>query len=140
MKVKSSRSHGQFTVCLLGERIISATLKGSFSERGIRDYINQVKEIIKRFDGKPFAMLINNLQVEGGTPEAYRALEKYNHWLNQQAITAKAFIFDDSITKQILLSRSPSLKQQNIAFFKTENEAKAWLEAESAKTHCSHSL
>lgn len=130
MKVNSSSSYGKFTVSLLSERIIYAKLIGSFSERGISDYINQVKTIISDFAGKPFAMLINNLEIEGGTPEAYQTLDNYNHWLNQQAIVAKAYIIDDNVTKHILLTRTPSLKQQNIAFFKTVNEAQDWLEAE----------
>ena len=63
MKVNSSSSYGKFTVSLLSERIIYAKLIGSFSERGISDYINQVKTIISDFAGKPFAMLINNLEI-----------------------------------------------------------------------------
>lgn len=127
MKFKASNRHGTCEVALIGERIISAAFIGSFNDKGVQHYANEIKRLVSTFQNQPFAMLINNLEVEGGTPEAYQTLDNYNQWLNQQAIVAKAFIIDNNVTKQILLARTPALKKQNIAFFENPTDATIWL-------------
>lgn len=128
MKFNAASRHGICNIDLIDERIISAAFIGSFDEIGVKNYAKQIKRLVNTFQNQPFAMLINNLEIEGGTPEAYQALDHYNEWLNQQAIVAKAFIIDNNVTKQILLARTPALKQQNIAFFESPDEASIWLE------------
>ena len=127
MKFNAASRHGKCNIALIDERIISAAFIGSFDEIGVQNYAKQIKRLVNSFQNQPFAMLINNLEIEGGTPDAYQALDKYNEWLNQQAIIAKAFIIDNNVTKQILLARTPALKQQNIAFFENQTDAKTWL-------------
>lgn len=128
MRISASSSHGKVDLSLIGERIIYAAFIGSFNEKGVENYAPEIKRIVNSFEKQPFAMLINNLSIEGGTPEAYQRLDEYNQWLNNQPIVAKAFIIDNNVTKQILLARTPALKQQNIAFFETPAEATVWLE------------
>ena len=118
--------HGN-TEVLLHNNIIEAVFSGSFNVQGIESYIGKVKGFIASLDGAPFAMLIDDRAVEGGTPEAYDALNAYNDWLNSQALVAKAFVFDSVITKSILIKRTPALEQQNIEFFEHIDEARAWL-------------
>ena len=127
MKSIAANRHGKCEINLIDERIISAAFIGSFDEIGVQNYAKKIKRLVNSFQNQPFAMLINNLEIEGGTPDAYQALDKYNEWLNQQAIIAKAFIIDNNVTKQILLARTPALKQQNIAFFENQTDAKTWL-------------
>jgi hypothetical protein len=128
MKSIAANRHGKCEINLIDERIISAAFIGSFNETAVQNYANEIKRLVNSFQNQPFAMLINNLAIEGGTPEAYQRLDEYNQWLNNQPIVAKAFIIDNNVTKQILLARTPALKQQNIAFFETPTEAKVWLE------------
>jgi hypothetical protein len=127
MAITSKRGHGRFSTTLLENNIISAKLCGSFNETGCFNYTESVKNIVKTLNGEPFAMLIDDLELEGGTPEAYRTLQAYNVWLNTQPIIAKAFIVNDRMTKHIILQRSPALLEQNIAFFETHEQAQAWL-------------
>ncbi|WP_448211927.1 hypothetical protein [Colwellia sp. MEBiC06753] len=119
--------HGDFSVSLINN-IISSRLAGSFNEAGCLAYVAAVKEKVALLNAKPFVMLIDDLALEGGTPEAYVALEDYNRWLNTQPIIAKAFLITFSSQKEIILQRTPSLAQQNIAFFKTRTDAEHWLE------------
>ena len=132
MKVNLSISHGKFQIELLENNIIYSVLKGTFSEKGSQAYTSSVKHIVEKLDGQPFAILVNNLVLDGGTPEAYTILEAYNLWLNKQAIVAKAFIINGNMTKHIMLKRSPSLQEQNIAFFDTVEKAREWLQKEIA--------
>ncbi|WP_372770667.1 hypothetical protein [Pseudoalteromonas sp.] len=127
MKLNASHRHGECKIDLISDRIISAAFIGSFNGQSVQKYASEIKRLVNTFQSQPFAMIINNLEVEGGTPEAYQELENYNLWLNLQAIVAKAFIIDNNVTKQILLARTPALKQQNIAFFENPADATIWL-------------
>ena len=124
-------SHGEFSVVLTGS-IIESTLAGSFNELGCSGYINAVKDKLKILNGKPFAMLIDDLELEGGTPEAYQLLNEYNQWMSKQPIVAKALIISSQVQKDIILQRSPSLLQQNIEFFTDRAHAMHWLHGEIA--------
>lgn len=123
----SDVAHGQFDVSSHGQ-IILVKLAGSFNCAAIKAYAQAVKDKIAGLKGQEFAMLINDVNVEGGTPEAYDALNDYNAWLNEQAIVAKAFILSSLALKDIILKRTPELQHQNIAFFESSNTAITWLE------------
>ncbi|MFO6425037.1 hypothetical protein [Motilimonas sp. KMU-193] len=122
-----SKAHGKAEVKLVNH-IIYCKLSGSFNDLGCRQYTQQVKQCITTLNEQPFAMLIDDLELEGGTPEAYEQLQAYNEWLTTQAIIAKAFIIKNKATQQIILQRSPALLAQNIAFFQQYDDAVHWLE------------
>ncbi|MGL1957803.1 MAG: hypothetical protein OCD00_10865 [Colwellia sp.] len=118
--------HGEYIV-VLTDSIIETTLKGSFNGSGARAYRKSVEDKIKQLNGKPFLMLVNDLELEGGTPIAYELLEKYTHWLNQQPMIAKACLVSSMAQKEIMLQRVPAFKKQNILFFKDRDSALEWL-------------
>lgn len=120
------RPHGEFTVAL-STNVIETTLAGSFNEQGTLLYITAVKEKVAELKGKPFAMLIDDLALEGGTPEAYAVLNDYVKWLNEQKIIARAFLIESEIQKEIILKRAPAFKKQNVNFFKDRESALDWL-------------
>ena len=123
-----SVEHGEFSISLEGN-IIKTKLMGSFNEFGAKRYTEAVIEVVKQLEGKPFAILVNNLELFGGTPEAYQVLEEYNKWVNQQHMLAKAFVFNAAILATIMKNMSPSMKADNIQMFKTLEDAESWLEA-----------
>ena len=123
------RPHGDFTV-VLSNNVIETKLAGSFNEQGTVQYINAVKEKVSELKGEPFAMLIDDLALEGGTPEAYAVLNDYVQWLNQQKIIARAFLIESEIQKEIFLKRMPAYKKQNVCFFKDREAAIEWLRQE----------
>lgn len=123
---------GTTVVTLLESNIISSKFEGSFNDTTALIYVNSVKKIIADLNQQPFAMLIDDLLLEGGTPEAYEHLNAYNSWLKGQALVAKAMIINNNVHKQIILQRSPSLLEQNIAFFTSPSEAQVWLREELA--------
>ncbi|MEW9797651.1 STAS/SEC14 domain-containing protein [Alteromonas sp. CYL-A6] len=118
--------HGKTVVCTEGS-IILTSFHGAFNADGIKEYIEKVKAEIARFAGQPFKMLVDDTDIEGGTPDAYEELNRYNEWLNTQPIVAKAFVVKQSVVKDIVLSRTPALKSQQIAFFHEKAEAIDWL-------------
>jgi hypothetical protein len=119
--------HGEFIVTLNGN-VIECMLKGSFNEKGTIAYTSNVKAKVEELDGKPFAMLIDDLALEGGTPKAYAALDEYNQWLMSQALAAKALIVSSFAQKEIMLQQAPTLKKQKIEFFTERKTAVAWLQ------------
>ncbi len=120
------QNHGTTDV-KLNANVIEAVFCGSFNEYAIRVYAKKVRDIIVALEGAKFAMLVDDRAVEGGTPEAYNALNEYNEWLNTQALVAKAFVIDSGMTKSILKKRTPALDQQNVAYFEDIEQAREWL-------------
>ncbi|WP_286263140.1 hypothetical protein [Thalassotalea atypica] len=124
--------HGESFVALADDVIISR-LKGSFNEVGCKAYTRKVREIVIELDQAPFAMLIDDLELEGGTPEAYAALDEHNVWINTQHIVAKALLVHSNLQKELTLKHSPALLTQNIEFFMDRQQALDWLKQELAK-------
>ncbi|WP_286234544.1 hypothetical protein [Thalassotalea sediminis] len=122
-------SHGTHQI-VRQDNILLVKLIGSFNETGVHAYVDAVKKHIAAIHGKGFAMLINDTEVDGGTPEAYQVLNDYNNWLNSQPVIAKAFVLESLALKHIILARTPALKKQNIEFFADDNSAIAWLKTQ----------
>jgi hypothetical protein len=118
--------HGEVTITV-DKNIIIVKLEGAFNEFGAKKYTVGVKQIIDTFQGKPFSILINNLEVLGGTPEAYEELEKYNQWLNTQNLVAKAMVISSITTLDIINLLSPSRQSQQSKNFDNEEDAMQWL-------------
>ena len=119
--------HGEYQASCDGA-IITGKLIGSFNETGITAYTEAMTALVKAFDGKPFAMLVDLSEVEGGTPDAYAALERYNQWLTGQTLVAKAMLYQSFVQAEILFTRSPTLKKQNTELFIDKAKALVWLE------------
>lgn len=121
------QAHGEFSIKVQGN-IILTKLIGCFNVEGITLYCDAVKKlVIEQFADRPFVMLVDDLEVEGGTPEAFEALNAYNHWMTGQAIVAKALIAHSKTIKQLTLQLSPEIKQQNIQYFTEYESALRWL-------------
>ncbi|MFY8274845.1 STAS/SEC14 domain-containing protein [Pseudoalteromonas sp. SSDWG2] len=121
-----SLSHGT-THVELHDGIIEVAFIGSFNIYGVQAFVQKVKDIVSQLGEQEFAMLIDNTKVEGGTPEAYDELNRYNEWLCTQAMVAKAFVMESSMAISILLQRTPSLAKQNVEFFTNVEDARQWL-------------
>jgi len=120
--------HGEVTITV-DKNIIIVKLEGAFNEFGTKKYTAGVKQIISTFQGRPFSILINNLDMLGGTPEAYEELEKYNQWLNTQNLIAKAMVISSITTLDIINLLSPSRQLQKTKSFDNEEDALNWLKA-----------
>lgn len=121
--------HGEHSIVINGN-IIVLKLIGAFNEYGVFKLIQNIKEVIKRFNGKIFSILVDYLEFLGGTPEAYEELEKYNKWLNNQNMAAKAMVIKSSATLGIINSLLPSIKKQNIKEIDNKSEAIEWLKSQ----------
>jgi len=119
--------HGE-VIMTVHNNIIIVKLIGAFNEFGAKKYTDGIKELIDNLHGESFSILINNLEMEGGTPEAYDELEKYNQWLNTQKLTAKAMVITSIATIDLIDQLSPSRKLQHCKNFDNEAEAIYWLE------------
>ena len=121
--------HGDVSIRVENNIIIVDT-KGAFNEYGARKYTEAVKkEVTQRFGQKPFSLLVNIEKIDGGTPEAFAELEKFNQWLNAQSLVAKAMVSTCQTNIRLLEMYSPSRAQQNIRNFGCEKEALSWLKS-----------
>lgn len=122
-------SHGQ-TEVTTQDALIRVLARGRFNLDGCRRFIELVGQAVEQQGDRPFVMLIDNLQFEGGTPEAYRELDVFNAWLNTRPLVAKAMLLRSEMLSQIMNRLAPSRRQQNIREFADEDSAMAWLQAE----------
>ncbi len=121
-------AHGEHTIDIQGD-IILLKLIGSFNEMGAAKFTKGMKDAILSLKGAPFAILVDDLEVIGGTPEAYAELELYNQWLNTQNMRAKAMVIDSPVTLAIIEKYAPSRAKQNISIFNNRDDAILWLKA-----------
>ena len=124
-------SHGNSTVDLI-DGVIYITLKGAFNKQGTEVWINKLKNIVEGLEGKPFSLLLNHLETEGATPEAFKVANEYNKWLDEQNLVAKAIV-SSSILAAIDLSHieEKNRESQNFKYFKILPEAIKWLETQN---------
>lgn len=122
--------HGRCDINTDGNLIVVKAC-GSFNVEGVKLFVSAITQTILSLKGQPFCLLMDDTLVEGGTSEAYAALNEYNEWLNNQPLLAKAFIINSKVKKGIILSNSPAIHTQNIAFFPAKSAALEWL----ATTH-----
>ncbi len=126
---KANNIHGEREV-FMQDRIITARFIGMFNEHGVKRITDEIRDCIYQLSGEPFAILVDDLKLEGGTPEAYVVLEEYNQWLNTQNLVAKAMVLTSKAHKAIIDKLSPSRLEQNIQYFVSEDSALDWLRSE----------
>jgi len=119
--------HGQNIITAKGN-LIHVTLRGAFNEYGARDVARQAKSIVERLSPDRFTILINMLNLEGATPEAFTVSNEFNEWLNKQNMIAKAIVIKSESIKAIDQQWVPAKKGQNIEYFENEEDAYRWLE------------
>ncbi|MEI6894751.1 MAG: hypothetical protein V5789_08990 [Colwellia sp.] len=120
-------SHGEIEISRI-DNVITSVFIGAFNVESLRDYTKKIKSIVTALNDKPFAMIIDDTKLEGGTPEAFEELESLNAWISNTQLKAKAFVINSELNKEIILARTPSLSLQNAKFFLNHQEANAWLE------------
>ena len=122
--------HGESSVTIDGN-IISVTLLGAFNEYGLQEIANALKHTIEGLQGRKFSILVNALEFQGATPEAYVELDKLNAWLNTQNMMAKALLITSDSTLNIIKTRIPSIQSQKMEVFDNKADAIAWLKAQA---------
>lgn len=122
-------AHGEHQISIQ-DSIIYLKLIGSFNDVGAKNFTDAMKTVIATFNGAAFAILVDDLDVIGGTPEAYAELEKYNIWLNTQNMRAKAMVIDSPVILAIINKYAPSREYQNIDVFVNRAEAVTWLKTQ----------
>jgi len=120
--------HGTYTVCIKGN-IVFLQLFGEFNEYSVIAYTKEIQKLVNELNGKPFGILVDNLRLIGGTPEAYIESNKHNEWLSTQSLVGKATVYPSMYLTNVdaLMVRSKS--KLNVKNFEDVNDALAWLES-----------
>lgn len=124
-------SHGT-TEVLLDPPLIRVRAAGRFNLAGCKRFCEKVGAAVREMGESPFGMLIDNLDFEGGTPDAYAELDRFNAWLNTRPMVAKAMVVRSDVLLSIMDQLAPSRRQQNIQGFGTLAEGERWLLKELA--------
>lgn len=119
-------SHGLHSAQIVGQ-VITSKLSGSFNREGCLSWVTRIKTLIEGLDGRPFCLLIDTRDYEGGTDEALALANEFNRWLNTQPLVAKAHLITSQVLHAIAVERVPQLQYQTIKTFKCIDEAQAWL-------------
>lgn len=125
-----SERHGQCLVSIDNE-IVHIKSIGAFNLEGMIKATQDIKSAISKLNTNSFKLLADYTELEGATPEAFDHLDKFNAWLNNNNMIAKAVVISSSITLTILGQQAPTRKLQNDKNFKTKDEAIEWLKQQS---------
>jgi len=118
--------HGEFSI-QVKENLITLSLIGEFNEYSTRAYAAEIKSLVESFQGAPFLILVNNLNLVGATPEAYTESNKHNEWLYTTSMIGKATVYPNTFLADVDASRVSSKKYLNCRNFTNISKAKAWL-------------
>jgi len=124
--MKFDTGHGQHTASISGQ-VIKSKLTGAFNTEGCSAWVDSVKSLISSLEGKPFCLLIDTRDYNGGTDEALSIANDFNRWLNNQKIVAKAHVITSQVLHDIAIERVPEIKHQNVQTFKNIEDAMTWL-------------
>jgi hypothetical protein len=122
--------HGNYSI-VADEHIITVSLTDSFNQAGAKALTNDIKSTIPRFKGKPFSIMVVDTSVSGNTPDAYEEINKYNEWLNEQNLIAKALVVPSGAIRKINDARIPAKAKQNVRSFDNTPDALVWLKTQS---------
>lgn len=122
--------HGNYSI-VVEEHIITVSLTDSFNQAGAEALTNDIKRTISRFKGKPFSIMVIDTTVSGNTPDAYEEINKYNKWLNEQNLIAKALVVSSGAIRKINDVRIPAKAKQNVRSFDNVPDALVWLKNQS---------
>jgi hypothetical protein len=118
--------HGKVSIELEGN-IIIVHLLGEFNEFGAKNYTDSVKDVVAGLNGAAFSILVNLLDLIGGTPEAFKEVDDLNVWLTQQNLIAKARVSNSAATVSMVQTLANSSSNQTVGDFVTHQEALKWL-------------
>lgn len=121
-------AHGEVAI-EVKDNIIIVRTNGAFNEYGAQRYTHGVRAVVDNMQDKSFSILINNLEFQGATPEAFEELEKYNVWLNNKKLIAKAMVITSAFTLDVIDKLSPSRAAQQARNFDNEEDAMSWLQS-----------
>jgi hypothetical protein len=128
----SNTAHGTIKVEALGNIIVTKYI-GMFNLEGLTTELMKLRAAINALDGQPFAILVDNLELEGGTPEAYEALNEFNLSIANLPLVAKATVITSAVKLSIIEARVTARQQQNKLAFTSKAEALEWLRSELAE-------
>ena len=121
--------HGKVSIKIDGN-IIIVHLVGEFNEFGAKNYSSRIKEEVSKFEGKPFSILVNLLDMLGGTPEAFKEVDELNYWLSKQNLLKKARVIKSVATLSMVQTLANSKAKQIIGDFEEYEQAITWLKSE----------
>ncbi|WCE28874.1 hypothetical protein [Vibrio sp. SCSIO 43137] len=125
--------HGIYSVHIEGNIIIGRVV-GSHNEYDVLAATNAFKKAIATFKGEPFGEIIDARDLDGVTPEGFAEIEKYNSWLVEHGIKARAFVVSNTVMPAIVKNRIKDLNGLKTKEFMDVEQAKIWLEQELANS------
>lgn len=121
--------HGEGIISV-NDNVITVKIQGVYNQEGVVELRKKLSPIIENFHADGFKILANYLEAEGGTPDAYNEVNRFNIWLNEKNLIAKAVVINSAVISSILDSRTPARQLQNIKSFDNTIAAIQWLESQ----------
>jgi len=118
--------HG-VSVISVCSNVITVKIQGGFNLEGILAFHKKMISIVEGFQAEKFKILIDFLDADGATADALNEANKFNIWLNNKNLVAKAVVINSPALSEIFFSRAPAQKLQNIKCFDNRAEGYEWL-------------
>jgi len=125
-----SLEHGVSAISVCSN-VITVKIQGSFNLEGILAFHKKMISIVEDFQAEKFKILVDFLDADGATPDALKEANKFNIWLNNKNLVAKAVVINSPALFEIFFSSAPAQKLQNIKSFDSKAEGYEWLKSQS---------
>ena len=123
------QEHGYHKTKILGHMIVSR-LSGSLNEESSNAYIDEVDSARSSFVNKPYTLLIDLKNLEGGTIEAWQKANEHNFvLLEDKMFIGKAIIVNSTTNEYFAKKINSMLPNDKVKTFEDRKAAKAWLES-----------
>lgn len=117
--------HGRYSV-LVKNNVITTYLRGSLNEYTVKKMIQELKAHVLERQGAPVFLLVDDLELDGITPEGFAEIDSYNIWLVDKNVVAKAVVTKMDIQKCIDVHWIPNM-YSDTHYFNHSKQAWEWL-------------
>lgn len=105
--------HGKWQVAALPHQIVVSRIKGSFSERAIYKYCEQIKIEVLKFKGLPWIHICDAREFGLAVPEATNVAEQANKWAEANNRIQRIFYTNTSM-QQYQLKKVPASRTETM--------------------------
>lgn len=120
------KAHGNFH-CEIEKQLLICTLTGSWNAEEARDFCQSVLKSIEQISSKPWDYIVNALDFDGGTPEAYQINNDMLETLKTANLSRRAIISKGTVYISISKQFQPAFEHFETRYFDNIDNARIWL-------------
>lgn len=120
------REHGSFNMFTEAQTIVLEVI-GTWNLETAKHWEKEYKKLAGTIENKPWACLVDFTDFEFMAKEVWDFVYEVNLWSNSHNQKLESVICDSKLQRHFLEGAQQPLDNVTVKFFRTKQEAKAWL-------------